>query len=597
MILPGNVGPLGPSTRNYAQSPGQVRLATQFSGSSAAAKVHACISDLPATGGTCDARGLEGAQTFDSDIFAGAAKTGSLVLGAGTYTLRATQNPPPGWSIIGTIGGTAPGGLSTAKWGTRFVLAPGVSIGFKFNDVYMSRFENFQIDCGSQPGSVGIWYTGDNLAGRATSQNDFSNFGIYNCQTAFQIGPPVTEPGNPNQMDQTNVRRFQVVSSLPGAEAFTFNAGNSAQTTIFEEGMIQAVNIGFDVKYYGGLGQWKRITFGGLKNGPPLAISGASDASPIVIATSSPHGYVTGNRVQITGVNGYRSANGTWQITVLDATHFSLNGSTGGGSYTSGGTAIRTAMDFNLTSPADYWIEECQAESGARESFHSITNATGATPIVLTVPNHGYETGDIVNIAGVRGNTAANSMWQITKIDSNTFALNGSVGNGSPLLTTCSSNGPFDYRGGSCIQRINTNFININGSPYTGGVVTLVGNKFDEPVVVTRMARITSISNFGDSIATVGAGVSARIVSVNDRFPHPGAMGGWDTSVGGQVLRLGGGDAGADNVTLTAPSFRFAGLGAPPNGTIVFCTDCNSTCTGAGGPGQICFRVNGTWTH
>lgn len=67
------------------------------------------------------------------------------------------------------------------------------------------------------------------------------------------------------------------------------------------------------------------------------AIANASNAMPIVI-TSNGHGLTTGTQVTISGVGGNNNANGTWIVTVLDANTFSLNGSTGSGIYTSGGT-------------------------------------------------------------------------------------------------------------------------------------------------------------------------------------------------------------------------------------------------------------------
>lgn len=67
-------------------------------------------------------------------------------------------------------------------------------------------------------------------------------------------------------------------------------------------------------------------------------VSGATNASPIVITTSAAHGFATGDYVSITGVLGNTAANGAFYITILSTTTFSLNGSTGTGAYTSGGT-------------------------------------------------------------------------------------------------------------------------------------------------------------------------------------------------------------------------------------------------------------------
>jgi type II secretory pathway pseudopilin PulG len=69
-----------------------------------------------------------------------------------------------------------------------------------------------------------------------------------------------------------------------------------------------------------------------------VVVSAASNASPIVVTTYSPHALFTGNTVLISGVLGNIAANGKWAVTVVDATHFQLNGSSGSGAYGSGGT-------------------------------------------------------------------------------------------------------------------------------------------------------------------------------------------------------------------------------------------------------------------
>jgi hypothetical protein len=67
------------------------------------------------------------------------------------------------------------------------------------------------------------------------------------------------------------------------------------------------------------------------------AVEGASNASPIEI-TSEDHGLQTGDRVTISGVLGNTAANGTFTITRTGADTYTLDGSTGNGSYVSGGT-------------------------------------------------------------------------------------------------------------------------------------------------------------------------------------------------------------------------------------------------------------------
>lgn len=82
-------------------------------------------------------------------------------------------------------------------------------------------------------------------------------------------------------------------------------------------------------------------------------VSGATNASPIMITTGDDHLLYTGQEVVISGVGGNTAANGTWTITKKDNNEFSLNGSTGNGVYTAGGTitaAVSTARagDYNI---------------------------------------------------------------------------------------------------------------------------------------------------------------------------------------------------------------------------------------------------------
>ncbi len=83
------------------------------------------------------------------------------------------------------------------------------------------------------------------------------------------------------------------------------------------------------------------------------SISNATNASPIVIETSAAHLYSTGDLVFISGVAGNTAANGEFTITVVDATHFSLNGSTGNGAYTSGGSAVDWSLTPAFQIPSD----------------------------------------------------------------------------------------------------------------------------------------------------------------------------------------------------------------------------------------------------
>lgn len=97
-------------------------------------------------------------------------------------------------------------------------------------------------------------------------------------------------------------------------------------------------------------------------------ITGATNASPIAI-TSTSHGYSTGDIVFITGVGGNTAPNDAlWQITVTDANTYTLNGSTGSGTYTSGGLSMKAnVLVFKATvgaSNANYAWNEWVVKNG-----------------------------------------------------------------------------------------------------------------------------------------------------------------------------------------------------------------------------------------
>ena len=109
-----------------------IRLCAGFSGATAGAKIIACIADLPSTGGTADARGLEGTQTITGTI--AITKPVTLILGAASYT---ASNSVPfttsggGITVMG-IGATA----------TMLTIPTGID---GFNPGAGTRISNFAI--------------------------------------------------------------------------------------------------------------------------------------------------------------------------------------------------------------------------------------------------------------------------------------------------------------------------------------------------------------------------------------------------------------------------------------------------------------------
>src|SRR5581483_1481932 len=124
-------------------------------------------------------------------------------------------------------------------------------------------------------------------------------------------------------------------------------------------------------------------------------ITNATNAGPIVI-TSNTHGLTTGTQVQISGVLGNTAANGTWTITVVNSNSFSLNGSTGNGAYTSGGTWTATLA------PAVIEVD------GTRPFTATHQYATNASyPVSVTVADKDGATTSIASTSTVTITTAA----------------------------------------------------------------------------------------------------------------------------------------------------------------------------------------------
>lgn len=108
-------------------------------------------------------------------------------------------------------------------------------------------------------------------------------------------------------------------------------------------------------------------------------------------------------------------------------------GGTGGIiSYSSGAQPWSAPVNGNFN------ISLAAAENTGRGNFTqtgylsgSVTAASNAAPIVITSNGHGLNVGDMVVVAAVSGNTAANGTWPVSAVTTNTFTLSGSSGNGA----------------------------------------------------------------------------------------------------------------------------------------------------------------------
>src|SRR5258708_6310876 len=112
-----------------------------------------------------------------------------------------------------------------------------------------------------------------------------------------------------------------------------------------------------------------------LPGAAAIPITGASNASPITISTALPNGFQTGAQVSISGALGNTAANGTFTVTVTSATSFTLNGSSGDGAWTSGGTVGFLAATVDAATIQTIFVNSLATATG--------TTANVATPVLL----------------------------------------------------------------------------------------------------------------------------------------------------------------------------------------------------------------------
>jgi hypothetical protein len=73
-------------------------------------------------------------------------------------------------------------------------------------------------------------------------------------------------------------------------------------------------------------------------------------------------------------------------------------------------------------------LSPVSAELAIASTSGNITNATNATPIVVTSNSHGLSNGEFVVVRGVTGLISANGRWEVASVTTHTFELVASVG-------------------------------------------------------------------------------------------------------------------------------------------------------------------------
>ncbi len=145
-----------------------------------------------------------------------------------------------------------------------------------------------------------------------------------------------------------------------------------------------------------------------------LNISGATNAGPIEITTTTVHGLRTGDRVSITDVGGNTNANGSFTVTVTSSTKFTLDGSTGNGAYTNGGTARQCRPSDPSCSPTDHVrtdVSRFRSEANADDRVARVRSIGAAGRFPVTA-GQAYRASSLIEIASrVDGTFKAAVTW------------------------------------------------------------------------------------------------------------------------------------------------------------------------------------------
>ena len=136
----------------------------------------------------------------------------------------------------------------------------------------------------------------------------------------------------------------------------------------------------------------------------------------------------------------------------------------------------------------------------ADTGIKAVTGATNATPIVITATSHGFSNGDIVLIGSVGGNLAANGVWAISGVATNTFNLTDPI-TGSNVV------GSGAYTSGGYAVCLGPSASGDNWDDFDGALVGAA-------VTLTSPTVTAGVADAADATFTAVTGNSAEAVGI-----------------------------------------------------------------------------------
>lgn len=146
-----------------------------------------------------------------------------------------------------------------------------------------------------------------------------------------------------------------------------------------------------------------------------LDVSGATRANPVVVTTSTNHGYSTGDYVYFNGMSGMTQLNGKiYRVVYKTLKTFSLQ--------TVDGVNINGTSYGNYSSTSNDKVRRCYVST---------------CEVIVNAVDHEFETGDLVRITGTGSSTYNNKNFTITDLGDDQFKLDGitSTSNSVPITS------------------------------------------------------------------------------------------------------------------------------------------------------------------
>lgn len=290
-------------------------------------------------------------------------------------------------------------------------------------------------------GSGGLWKTTDG----GTSWRPMTD-----QLPAIAVGAVAIDPAHPDTLYIGTGNLFNGMNGMPKAA-----------------GLFKSVDAGRS---------WSRLNSPAGR--PPQPITAAVNNAGGVRVTVAGHGYASLDRVVAVGLPGVIGAAGEGTVRRIDDNTLQIRGVSIKAGAIAGATlfdarqppflsdrgvirmvcpggghllvASETGLYYSSTAGRDFGanhpayndgkpirtglISALELDQGWTRTLR-VAGATPSSPIAVTMPEHGFVTGDPVVLGGVTDNRAANGLWTADVVDDDHITLRGSSGNGTGAVT------------------------------------------------------------------------------------------------------------------------------------------------------------------